>query len=187
MILVDYIAIGLVVLSGIIGSGAGLGKVLKFLAKGFVGVIISIGISYFLFGAVAEIGFVSYLMSRLVEAVSGMQSDLGAFLLSIHIDAVLLGIVLFIVVRLLVRLLAAILAGMFGGASAFARGVDGFFGSVAVIIIMMAIVLVLMSVVSVTTGGEGSALYKLLEGSYFRLDEIFLNNPVRIVYLSLAI
>ena len=80
MQLVDWIVIGVLVLSLLIGSLVGFGKLLKIFTGGIVGVIISVVVTYFCIGIVSSWGFVQELMAKLLTVMKNADNTIVNFL-----------------------------------------------------------------------------------------------------------
>ena len=177
MILVDFIAIGAAVLFGSIGAAIGFGKVLKMFAKGLVGIIASVLISYLLFSLVYHLSFVQALLVKFTEFLQSQDNGFTKFLLTIRIDMIVVGVALFVVVRILIRLFAGALAAFFSADVALIKGFNSLLGGLLGLAFFIAIALIAMHLLYMVYGGEGSEVHKFLTGSFFRLDELYINNP----------
>ena len=109
MQIIDWIAIGVVLLSLVIGMMLGFGKLLKIFTGGIVGIIISVIVTYFFIGVVASWGFVQAIMGKLHTAMVNAENGFVNFLIKIGIEKVILAVALFIVVQILRVLIVRII------------------------------------------------------------------------------
>ena len=185
MILADYIAIGAAVIFGCIGAAFGFGKVLKMFAKGIIGVIASVFLTYLLFNLVFKLGFVQELLMKFTDWLTSLDNGFAKFLLNIRIDFIVTAIVLFLVIRILIRLFAGALASFFGSNVALIKGLNSLLGAALGLALMAALVLVVMQVAYILDSTREPAL-EFLTGSFFRLDYVYLNNPFALVWNMIA-
>lgn len=176
MILADFITLGIFVLVGFAGAVAGFGRTLKAVTSGFFGVVVSLVVTYFLFGLVLKIGFVQNLVSSLVLALENSKAPICALLLTIRIDMILVGVVLFILVQLLRKLVVYILKKVFEAKNPVSGVFNKVLGVILSVAVLFIIVLVAFQIVYWIT--KEGAFYNFLKGSFFRLDKLYVNNPL---------
>lgn len=175
MILADYIAIGLVLLFGTIGTIVGFGKGLKFFTKGIIGILISVVVCYFLLGIVLNFGFVQKLTLRFVDYLGCKDNAFCKFLLTIRIEIIAVAVALFVLVQILRKLIVLLIAKVMETDNAIIKVINKTFGAVLSIAILIGLALIVMQITYFVIGERGSVWF---EGSFFRLDVVYLNNPL---------
>ena len=71
MLMVDWIALGIIVVFAAIGALIGLGRGLKFLTGGIFGIIISVVLCYIFGSMILGVPFVNDLLTKLAESIGG--------------------------------------------------------------------------------------------------------------------
>ena len=177
MILYDYILIGLVVLGSIIGIIVGFGKGLSILTKGIGGIIISVVVCYFIFGSLLNIRFVSGLLESFRNTLNENGSGFCKFVLAIRVDYIVYAIVLFVVVQILRKIIVGLINKGFSADNVIVKSLNRIFGLILSIAVLCIIVLLGMQLYSLI-GGVSVETTNIFEGSFFKLDYIFANNPL---------
>ena len=180
MIVMDYIFIGVGILFAIIGLLLGFGKQLKILTSGIFGIIISIVVCYFIFGFVLNLGFVQTLLESFREKVAASDNGFMRFLLTIRIDVIALAIVLFLIVQIVRIIIVAIIKGVMEANNPVLKVINRTLGLLLGVAVFLALMLIVMQIIYLSQGTDGE-IYAKLEGSFFRLDRIYLNNPLNAV------
>ncbi len=175
MILVDYIAIGLVLLFGTIGTIVGFGKGLKFFTKGIVGILISVIVCYFLLGIVLNFGFVQKLTLRFVDYLGSEDNAFCKFLLTVRIEIIAVAVALFVLVQILRKLIVLLIVKVMETDNAIIKVINKTLGAVLNVAILIVLALIVMQITYFAIGEQGSVWF---EGSFFRLDVVYLNNPL---------
>ena len=96
MVLADWIFIGGIILSLILGSLFGFGHVLKFLTGGIVGIVISLFVCYTFAGLILDIPFVHTMLTSLASKWAHIE-----WLTKIHLEIIIYYVVLFFVITIL--------------------------------------------------------------------------------------
>ena len=177
----DYIFIALGVFFAVLGFLRGFGKQLKFFTSGVFGVVISLLVCYFIFGFVLSLDSVQALLLTLCEKMAASDSAVVQFLLTIRIDVIVFAIVLFLVVQVLRIIIVAIIAKVAETDTTVMKVINKVLGLVLGVVVYLALILLILQITYFVAGGEGSAVYAKLEGSFFGLDKIYLNNPLLVV------
>lgn len=174
MISVDYVFIGLILLCIAVGAVIGFGKGLQLFACGIVGIIISIISCYFLFGLVLSFEFVQGWITKLTDYLSAVGSPICKFLLAIKIELIVVAIVLFILVQVSRKLLVVLVASIFEANNIVFKVINKALGAILCVVVFICLSLIVMQIMFMA-GADGNALF---EGSFFKLDWIFFNNPL---------
>lgn len=180
----DFVVIGAVLLFIILGLLLGFGKILEIFTSGIFGIIISIVVCYFIFGMVMNIPFVQALLAKFVAKVSGSDNVFLKFLLKIRIDAIALGIVLFIIVQIVRMILVAILKGALEADTPVMKFINKTVGVIVNVAIAFALLLIVFQIIFMVQGDTGD-VYAAMKGSFFRLDKLYLNNPLNAMVTQL--
>ena len=177
MILADYILILVVLGVALVGVLLGFGKGIKILTKGIIGILISIVNCYFLFGMIIHIGFVESFMNLIVSGLTNASNWFCNFLLLIHIEMATVAVILFAIVMVIRKIVVAIIANIAESDHAVFRVINKSLGALLSVVAFVIVALIVMQIV-VAVQYENSALYSFFKGSFFHLDEIYLNNPL---------
>lgn len=177
MVVMDFVLIGAVLLFIILGLVLGFGKILEIFTSGIFGIIISIVVCYFIFGMVMNIPFVQTLLGKFVAKVSESDNAFLKILLKIRIDAIALGIVLFIIVQIIRMIIVAILKGVLEADTPVMKFINKTVGVIVNIGIAIALLLIVFQIIYMVQGTDGS-VYAAMKGSFFRLDKLYLKNPL---------
>ena len=177
MILADWIFIGTAIIFGIAGLTFGFGKLLRWLTDGLRGILISIFICYLIFGFVLNLGFVQALLERFKESLAASDNGIVRFLSTIRIDVIVLAVVLFGLVQIGRKIIVTILQSVMERENVVMKALNKTFGMVLGFAIFLGIMLV-VGQIAYAVGGESGELYANLQGSFFRLDELYLCNPM---------
>ncbi len=177
MILADYILILVVLVVALVGVLLGFGKGLKIITKGIVGILISIVNCYFLFGMVIHIGFVESFMSLIVNGLTNASNWFCNFLLLIRIEMATVAVILFAIVSAIRKIIVTIIANIAESDHAVCRVINKSLGALLSVAAFVVVALIAMQIV-VAIQHESSALYTFFKGSFFHLDQIYLNNPL---------
>lgn len=178
--MIDVIAIGLIVVVGIIGCFAGFSNVLKFLSDGLIGIILTVFTCYFLFGTVLALPFVQSLLASLITAVEGVGSPILTFLfVTIRLDLVVYAAVLYLIVALLRKLAVFIIGSITSIETKPMIILNRIGGSILAILWFAMIVLIVFQVIAWIVGTSGP-VYEFLNQSFF-LGHVFQNNPLNAI------
>jgi hypothetical protein len=177
--IVDYVAIGLVLLFVIVGIISGFGGGLKFFTSGIFGFLIAIAVCVALVPTICGTEFVTNLLAGLNESLSGVGGDFGETLVLI-VDYAIVGIILFIVVQIVRMVIVAILKHIVELDNIVFKIINKTLGVVFYLAVLVLIVAVVFSVVSVIGGDTSANFYMFLHGgeegtgSLFKIDELFI-------------
>ena len=177
MILVDYIAIGIIALTLLCGIFVGFGKGLVFVTKGVVGMIISAVIAWFLMGVVLSWGFVQNIIANFIASLEANGSAFCHFLITIRIDMVLLGIVLFVIIQIIRLVILKFIKEVFESDNVAMKVLNKVLGVILFAVFFSVVVLIAMQIAYMISGETGS-VFNFFNGSALKLDAIYLNNPL---------
>lgn len=181
MILADYIALGIVLVALIIGMVAGFAGGLKFFTSGVFGVIISVVVCYFLYGIVMQWSFVNDLLVKLTNAIAAADNGLCDFLLSIHIEIIVLCAVMFIVVQIVRVIIVKIISGIIEIDNPVFKVINKTLGIALFIALAAMFGLIALQIIYWVGGETATKVTEALEGSFFRLDWLYENNPLKTI------
>ena len=175
MILVDYVAIGSFVLFGIVGAFIGFGKGLQVLTKGVFGIIISVVATYFLLDILLGISFVQDFMLKIKEFLSVQENAFCEFLVTIKFEHIVVAILLFVIMQILRKVVILIVSRMLESDNAVVKVVNKTLGAALSVTLMVGLSLLVMQIVYFSSGTQASSWF---EGSFFRLDYLYIHNPL---------
>ena len=175
MILMDYVAAGVIVLFGAIGAFVGFGRGVKVLSKGLVGIVTTVAVCYSLSGFVFDIGFVraftEWMRSSLVSSEIGLLKTLA----NVRIEKIAVFAIMFLAVFSVKTAIAGFLVGISRIDCAIIRVTDRTLGAALGLAFALVLALAALSVVYMVSGAEGGAVF---EGSFLKIDVLYKNNPI---------
>ena len=177
MVIADGIAIGVLLFALLFGLILGFGKQLYFISGGIVGFLISSVISYFLYGAVLNIPFVSELLSKIIAKLAEQNNAFCSFLIKMRVDLVIYCIALFMIIQVIRMIVFMIIKDMFESDNVVIRVINKVFGVILSICLIAVLVLISFQIIYWVKGTD-AGLYAQLQGSFFKLDKLYLNNPL---------
>lgn len=178
MINADWIAIAVVAVFCLIGLFVGFGRGLKFFTSGIFGVIISVFVCYGIGGLILELDFVQELLNKFNTLLIEKENVFCEFLLKIHIDVIVYYIALFVVVQIVRVIIVAILKNIAEINNIVFKTINRIFGLILFLAVLALITLFVFQVISWIGGSTAENFAAKLEGSVFKLDKLFENNPL---------
>lgn len=179
MQVIDWIAIGVVLVSVLFGLLFGFGKLLKFFTGGIIGVLISIVVTYFCFGVVSSWIFVRDIMAKLLGAMQNANNPIVDFLIKIGIEKIILAVAIFIAVQILRIIIVKLIKSIVEIDNPVAKTFNRLFGTVFMLAVACMAWLLVFHVIQLV-GGETAANVRVnIEGSVFKLDWVFDRNPLK--------
>lgn len=180
MQIVDWIALGIIVLAAIIGLLLGFGKCLKIFTGGIIGVLISVVVTYFLIGIVGSWGFVQDLLGKFTQALVDNGSGFCIFLKNIGIETIVLAIILFIIIQLVRVLIVNIIKGVAEVDNVVIKAINKFLGMIFALAFFAMLALIIFQIVYLI-GGETSQNFREYLTGAFKLNFIYDNNPLHVI------
>lgn len=174
MILADWIMLGVIAVVIILGLVVGFSGGLKFFTGGIFGVIISVVVTYFLWGIVNSWQFVQDLFVKLNSAMQLSETA------STVIDQIILAVIIFVVVQILRIIIVKLIAGLFEIDNAFFKVINRVLGIVVMAAVAAILGLLAFQIIYWVGGQTANDVASSLDGSVFGLDWIYANNPLRI-------
>ncbi|MGN0813462.1 MAG: hypothetical protein ACI4MQ_08145 [Candidatus Coproplasma sp.] len=180
MQIVDWIALGIVLLVALIGILLGFGKCLKIFTGGLVGIIISIVVTYFLIGIVGSWGFVQDLLAKFTQALVDNGSGFCMFLKTIGIESIVLAVALFLIVQLIRILIVNIVNGISESKNVVIRVINKTLGLIFSLAFFAMIALIIFQIIYLIGGTTSENFREYLTGA-LKLNVLYDNNPLRII------
>lgn len=178
MQLIDWIAIGVVLVAALFGLLFGFGKLLKFFTSGIIGILISVVVTYFCFGVVSSWGFTRDLMAKLLTAMQNANNGFVNFLIKIGIEKIILGLIIFIVVQILRVIIVKIIKSIVEIDNVALKTINRLLGLVLMLGVACMLWLLAFHIIQLI-GGETALNVRIsLIGSVFKLDWVFDHNPL---------
>ncbi len=178
MIIADWVIIALIVFLCIIGFIVGFGRGLDIFTRGFFGFIISIIVCYCLGGIIYEIAFVQELLEKLNNALLAKNTGFCNFLVKIHFDIIVYYVTLFIIVTIIRVIIVKIVKSIVEVDNVILRFINRMFGMVLFVCVLAVFVLITFQIISLIGGSTAEDFVLKLQGSKFKLVQIFENNPL---------
>lgn len=177
MQLVDWIFIGIAVVSLLLGALLGFGKLLKIFTSGIIGVLISIVVTYFLLGIVASWVFVQDLLAKLLGVIQNGNNGFTDFLIKIGIEKIILAVGIFIVVQILRVIIVHIIKSIVEIDNKVVKVINRVGGAIFALAIAVALTLIVFHIVK-WVGGESAENFRNgLEG-LFHMHLVYDYNPL---------
>ncbi|HBF86952.1 MAG TPA: hypothetical protein DDW54_04655 [Clostridiales bacterium] len=178
MITADYVALGVIVVSLLLGMILGFGRGLKFFTSGIFGHIIATIVCYFLFAIVYNFAFVQALLNKFIEFLHSKENGFLEFLITIRIDLIALSVVLFGLVEIARLIIVAIVRGILEIDNPVMKVINKLLGMALFLAAAVVITLIIFQIIS-WVGGDIAANFRAkLDGSVVKVDYIFDNNPL---------
>lgn len=181
MQVVDWIAIGALVLTLALGLLLGFGKILKMFTGGIFGILISLVVTYFCLGIVASWGFVQDLMAKLLTAMQNANNSIVDFLIKIGIEKIILAVGLFIVVQVLRVIIVNIIKSAVEVDNPVIKAINRILGVILLLGIVCMIALLVFHIVALVGGASAENFRLKLSGSVFKLDWVYEHNPMKYI------
>ncbi len=178
MQVIDWIAIGVVLVSVLFGALFGFGKLLKFFTGGIIGIVISVVVTYFCFGVVSSWTFVRDLMAKLIEAMQNANNSIVDFLIKIGIEKIILAVGIFIVVQIIRIIIVSIIKSIVEIDNPGVKVVNRLFGIIFMLAFTCMICLLVFHVIQLVGGETLTNVRTSINGSLFKIDWVFDHNPL---------
>ena len=185
MVVADWLALGILVGAGVLGLLLGFGKCLKIFTGGVVGIIISVFVSYFLFGVVGDWTFVKALMEKLHTAMVNANNGFVNFLMTIGVEKIILAVGVFVVVQLIRILLVSVVKGIFEMNNNVMRAINKSLGFLFMVAVAIMISLLIFHVAAWIGGSSADNMRNFLTGA-FKLNWVFDNNPLNSIFAKIG-
>lgn len=191
MILMDWIAIGLLAVFCLLGMLFGFGKGLKFFTSGIFGIIISIVVCYALGGLIYNFGFVQDGLNSMRDALAENGSGFCNFLLKIHIDIVVYYVALFIAVSIIRIIIVKIIKSIAEIDNIVLIILNKAFGVVLFVGVLFMLTFFAFWIISLIGGNTEADFILKLSGSKLKLDWLFEHNPfmtiIKVIRLQITV
>lgn len=174
----DWIAIGIVAVAALLGAIFGFGKVLKFYTSGIFGIIISVFICYCIGGIILQWQFVTDLLEKFASLWAGKEGFWFDFLTRIHVEVIVYYICLFIVIQIARIIIVQVLKRIVEVKNVVMKVINRVLGAALLVVMTILFALLVLQIIHWVGGSTSDALLSQLEGSVFKLDVVYLNNPL---------
>jgi hypothetical protein len=182
----DVIILGVLLLALLLGVLLGFGKTLTFATGGIVGKVIATYFCYVLYSVVLNLPFVQNFIAIFVEYLASQENLFFNILLLLRVELWLFGVLLFVVVQLIRMLIVRIIRGVFEIDTPVMKFINRLGGAIFMLAIVVSLLLVVGQILAWTTGVYGP-VYQYLEGSFIKLDYIFVHNPLNGIIESISL
>jgi hypothetical protein len=174
----DWVALCIVAVAALLGIILGFGKTLKIFTSGIFGIIISIIVCYFLYGIIINWPFTQDLMAKITDALANADNGFCDFLIKIRMDIIAICVGMFIIVQLLRIIIVAIIKNISETSNKVIRTINRILGMLLMIAIVVMLALIVFQIIAWVGGDSYQRFLDNLSGSVFKLDAVFLNNPL---------
>lgn len=186
MILADWITLGIAVLVAVLGLVVGFGRGLKFFTGGIFGIIISIVVCYFFAGIVLDWQFVQDLLAKFVTVLTDANNGFCNFLLDIQIPKVIVFVIMFIVVQILRIIIVAIIKNVVEIDNIVFKVINKLLGMALMLAVAFMVALIVFQIISWVGGVTAEQVADAFAGSLLRLDWLFENNPLNMIFKAIG-
>ena len=177
MKVIDYIVLGILLISIILGLIFGLSKRIRRSPFGIVSILFALATTYTIVCMLLAIpqfkNFLDEMNIKMLEA----NNPFLDFLVNIRINLIALIIIVLIIVLLVKHFVFNRIADLLELDNKLSKVLNKVFGVIYSVIFSMAIILVAFQIVFLINGTSG-VLYDNIQGSLFKLDYIYENNPI---------
>ena len=174
MVTADVIVMIVALVSLVLGAFLGFGRSLKLFTSGIFGKIISVVVCYILFGIVLDWPFVARLLDRFNAYLVAQDNAFCRILITIRIDMVVFALALFTTVQLCRVFIVALIKNVMETDVVALKVINKFFGCIFFTAMIAGLVLIAMQIAYYINPDLGASL----QGSFFRLDKLFYDNPL---------
>lgn len=180
MVLADWICIAAAVVVVILGALVGFGKGIGILTGGIVGIAISVFICYCFGGLIIQLSFVQTALERFASLWSGSDNFFCRVLDNIHLEVIVYYIVLFLIVQILRKIIVKIISVVGKNGFALMKAVDRILGAILFAAAGVLVFLFAFQVIYWLYGTDTEFALKFTSeiSGVFKLDQIYLNNPL---------
>lgn len=187
MLTIDWIAIGVVAAFALLGLFVGFGGGLKFFTSGIFGIAISVVVCYFLYGVVLNWQFVQDLLARFIGVLEDANNPFCDFLIRVRIDIVCMCIALFIILQILRIIIVHILRNLFEVNNRAVKAINRILGVLFFLAVAAMFSLIVFQVIAWIGGNTSVNFLNWIDGSIFKIDWVFQNNPLNRMFDSVSI
>ena len=176
MQLIDWITIGFILVTVLLGVLIGFGRGLRWITKGILGIVLSIFFCYTFGGLILGIPFVAELLRKFAS----LWDKSGAFydiLKAIHLEIIVYYIVLFILAQLIRRLVVLLISKIFEMDNVAMKVINRILGAILFFAVNLLLVLFVFQIVS-WVGGDTAKDFEVSLRGVFGIDRLFLKNPL---------
>lgn len=173
---VDWLAIGILLLSLLLGALAGFGNGLKWFTKGIIGFIISVFFCYTFGGMILKIPFVADLLVKLAHT----WDKSGAFyslLKTIHLEVIIYYIILFVIAQFIRIFLVRLIKRIVELENVVMKVINKVLGALLFLGMTILFALFIFQIID-WIGGETRANFITTLTGALKLNKLFLNNPL---------
>ena len=176
MILYDYAAICVLAVFAGVGALIGFGRQLKILSKGIIGIATAAAVCYCLSGMIFGIPWVQAFMEKISVSIGATDNAFAKFLLTIRIEKIIVIAITFFAALLIIKVISRTVAKIAEADNVVIRVTDKTLGALWGGFVALLLSLVALSVLYIVKGEEISSVF---EGSFFGIDRLFTDNPIR--------
>ncbi len=178
MVFADWIAIAVALGALALGAVFGFGRLLKFFTGGIIGIIISGFVCYCIGGFFLDIPFVQDMLAKFAGLWGTQEGIFFDILRSMHLEIVVYYIVLFLLVQIARVIIVNILKNISEADNVVISVINRVGGALLMAAVVFVVVLLIFQIVHWVGGGTEIDLINSLGGSCFKLDMLYIHNPL---------
>ena len=178
----DFIVLGILVISAILGLLFGFGKLLKFFTGGIIGFCISLVVVYFCLGVVTSWSFVQALMAKMHSSMESANNGFLNFLLKINIEKVIIAICTFLIVQIIRILIVNIIKSIVEIDNKPMRVINKSLGMILMLGVAVMLILIVFQVVAWVGGPSAENMSNSLKA----FNWAFTYNPLNSLFKTVG-
>ncbi len=177
MKVIDYIVLGILILSILIGLIFGLSKRIRKSSFGIVSILFALITTYSIVCVLLTIPQITNLLDSINVRMLEVGNPFLDFLVSIKINLIVLMFVILIIVLLVKHFIVNRISDLLELDNKFSKILNRVLGVIYSVLFSAVIVLIVFQIVFLVKGTSG-ALYDNIQGSVFKMDYVYENNPI---------
>lgn len=183
MITADIIFLIAMLIALALGAFLGFGKVFCIILKGKLGFVLALYIAYLLTNVLYNIPFIHDFGVSIVNGLTDNSNFFTNILLFIRIDFIIIFLIVAVICVILKLIFAKTIQAVFEMDNKVMKVINRVTGSLTMFAYAFTLTLIVFQIIYVANGGVEGSYYQSLNGSFFRLNELFANNPLAAFHL----
>ena len=177
MKVIDYIVLGILIISILIGLIFGLSKRIRKSSFGIVSILFALITTYSIVCVLLTIPQFKSFLDRINIRMLEVNNPFLDFLVNIKINLIVLMFVVLIIVLLVKHFVLNRISDLLELDNKFSKILNRVFGVIYSVVLSAAVVLIVFQIVFLVKGTSGT-IYDSIQGSVFKMDYVYENNPI---------
>ena len=177
MKVIDYIVLGILIISILIGLIFGLSKRIRKSSFGIVSILLALITTYSIVCVLLTIPQFKSFLDRINIRMLEVNNPFLDFLVTIKINLIVLMFVVLIIVLLVKRFVLNRISDLLELDNKFSKILNRVLGVIYSVVLSAAVVLIVFQIVFLVKGTSGT-IYDSIQGSVFKMDYVYENNPI---------